>query len=413
MSEKTTHRADLSALRINREADEQKAAGNTRHRIAVIAVTVVLGLVLAIYLLATNLNSDPSLRVGVVSSVYPTQTDAILTASGYVVAQTQAAVASKGTGRLEYLGVEEGDAVRKAEIIARLEHSDVDAALEQARANLGMALASLEQDKANFHEAELHYQRQRDLLEKGLISGSEYDIAEARFKSAKAAVASGKARIDLANAGIVSAEVEVENTKIRAPFDGTVLTKNADIGEIVAPFSASSSSRGAVVTMADMNSLEVEADVSESNIQRVRIGQAFEIILDAFPSVKYPGYVHKVVPTADRAKATVLTKIRFKQLDQKVLPEMSAKVNFLSRALQENEESSRTVTAVAKSAIVTRKGRDVVFLVRDHSVTEIPISFGKEFGGQVEVLDGLSVGDKVVLNPPEELESGTTIKMVQ
>jgi len=245
---------------------------------------------------------------------------------------------------------------------------------------------------------------------RGLISKSEYDIAEARFKSADAGVAAGKVQVELSKAAVVSADINVDNTKIRAPFSGTVLTKNADIGEMVAPFAASSNSRSAVVTLADMSSLEVEADVSESNIQRVRAGQSCEIILDAFPEIRYPGYVHKIVPTADRAKATVLTKIRFEKLDEKVLPEMSAKVNFLSKSLEGNDES-QPFTAVPKKAILKRNGMDVVFWVRGGSVTETPVSTGRAFGGQIEILSGVSNGDKVVLNPSEDLKSGMMINI--
>ncbi|MFQ5770982.1 MAG: efflux RND transporter periplasmic adaptor subunit, partial [bacterium] len=242
-------------------------------------------------------------------------------------------------------------------------------------------------------------------------SESDYDIAEARYKSAEAAVAAAKAQIELAQATVVAAEVDVENTNIRAPFDGTVLTKNADIGEMVAPFAASSNSRGAVVTIADMNSLEVEADVSESNIHKVRPGQYCEIILDAFPNHRYPGFVHKIVPTADRAKATVLTKIRFSERDEKVLPEMSAKVNFLARTLKENDHDLAPRTAVSKSAIITRNGEKVVFVVRDNVLIETPISTGKEFGGLIEIIRGVSNGDTVVLNPTDDFSSGLKIKV--
>ena len=180
---------------------------------------------------------------------------------------------------------------------------------------------------------------------------------------------------------------------------------------MVAPFAASSNSRGAVVTVADMNSLEVEADVSESSIQRVEVGQSCEIVLDAFPNQRYPAYVHKIIPTADRAKATVLTKIRFKQPDAKVLPEMSAKVNFLSSKASEQDDNMEPFTGVPKSAILKRDGQEVVFLVRQESVVEMPISVGRQIGGQVEVLAGLSVGDRVVLRPTEDLRSGMKIKI--
>jgi RND family efflux transporter MFP subunit len=411
MSHKKTETADLSALRIDRELAEDNGSSSNSSRKVYIFLAAAILVSFAAYFWLTPGDTNQIVQTWTVAKVYPNQADAILTASGYIVAQRQAAIASKGTGRLEFLAVEEGDAVKAGAIIAQLEHADVDAALAQANANVAVAAATLEQTKANLQEAVLNFKRQENLLKKNLISGSEYDIAEARFRSAEATVAASDAQVDLAKAALVSAEVDVENTNIRAPFDGTVLTKNADIGEMVAPFAASSNSRGAVVTIADMSSLEVEADVSESNIQRVRAGQPCEIILDAFPTERYQGYVHKIVPTADRAKATVLTKIRFRERDEKVLPEMSAKVNFLSGATMESDATNEPFTGVPKAAVVSREGRDVVFLVRSVSVTEVPISVGRQIGGQVEVLDGVSEGDQVVLNPSADLKSGAKVRI--
>lgn len=412
MAEKRTEHADLSALRIDRENDFQDNRASSKNKFVLVAAILAV-MAIATYFTFSKMKAAPVVSVAEVTMVSPSLTDAVLTASGYVVAQRQAAIASKGTGRLEYLGVEEGDVVRKGEIIARLEHTDVDAALNQARANLEMAEAALKQNQAQLKESELHFNRQKDLLAKGLISDAEYDIAEARYNNNLAAVNWAEAQVELAKAAVVAAEVNVENTNIRAPFDGTVLTKNADIGEMVAPFAASSNSRGAVVTIADMTSLEVEADVSESNIQKVQPGQPCEIILDAFPGERYPGYVHKIVPTADRAKATVLTKIRFKQLDEKVLPEMSAKVNFLTRPLEETNGSLRPFTGVLKAAVASRDDGPVVFVVRNNEVVETPVTLGRELGGYAEVLSGLSAGEQVVLNPSADLNSGSRVKVGQ
>ena len=222
----------------------------------------------------------------------------MLTASGYIVAQRKAAVASKGSGKLVYLGVVEGDRVKKNQIIARLEDSDVHASLEQAKANLRI-------NEADLKDAQQSLKRQKDLLEKGLANQADYDAAEARQLRVIANIEMAKALVD-------GAEVALEYTLIRAPFDGTVLAKNADIGEMVVPMAASVGSKSAVVTIADMTSLQVEADVSESNIENVKPDQPCEITLDAYPEVRYQGYVAKIVPTADRAKATVLVKVAFK-----------------------------------------------------------------------------------------------------
>ncbi|MEK9138633.1 MAG: efflux RND transporter periplasmic adaptor subunit, partial [Bacteroidota bacterium] len=253
-------------------------------------------------------------------------------------------------------------------------------------------------------DAERTLERQQKLYSSGLTSKAELDAAEARYRRVQAS-------IKAAEATVTSAEVTLENTRIRAPFDGTVLTKNADIGEVVAPFGAASNSRGAVVTMADMSSLEVETDVSESNITRVKIEQPCEIVLDAYPEVRYQGYVNKIVPTADRAKATVLTKVRFKEKDERVLPEMSAKVTFLSKELDKATATASPKLTVPISAVVNRDGADVVLLVRDGVLTEMPVKTGERIGVRIEIREGVMQGDQVVARPDPTLSTGSKIKV--
>ncbi|WDT76583.1 MAG: efflux RND transporter periplasmic adaptor subunit [Candidatus Manganitrophus sp.] len=350
-----------------------------------------------------------SVEVTTVSSLDPSQSVPFLNASGYVVAQRRAAVASKGTGRLVELRVREGDLVKKGELIGRLESDDMEAALARARANLNVARSAYDQAKAALDNATSDYERKKSLLEEGLVPRADFDAAEAQYRGAKAALASAAAGVKAAEAAVRSAEVEVENTVIRAPFDGTVLTKNAEVGEVVAPFGSSTQAKAAVVTMADMSSLQVEADVSESNIEKVRVGQAAEIALDAYPETKYEGVVQTVVPTADRAKATVLTKIRFLNLDDRVLPEMSAKVAFL--ADPKADRGGAPIVTVNPGAIVTREDRKVAFRIREEHVEMIPVETGGSFGSQVEVKQGLKPGDRVVLNPPENLAPGDRVQV--
>jgi RND family efflux transporter MFP subunit len=218
------------------------------------------------------------------------------------------------------------------------------------------------------------------------------------------------ASIAVSQAGLKAAEVQVENTLIRAPFDGTILTKNADVGEVVSPFSAGATSRVAVVTIADMNSLEVEADVSESNIEKISFNQPCEITLDAYPDQRYRGFVNKIVPTADRSKATVMTKIKFLDKDNRVLPEMSAKVNFLSSPIIDKVQAQPKL-AVMASAVINRDGNKVVFLLSKDEVVKVIVETGVQMGGMVEIKKGLSAGDKVVLSPSEKLDAGKKIKI--
>jgi len=388
---------DLSKLRIQHEdAAPVRQRGPKRLRTFIVigaGLVVVAALVIA---LESSLAPAEEVETTTVTYVFPSQANAVLTASGYVVAQREASIASKATGRLVYLGFEEGDSVKKGDIIARIESADVEAAREQAR-------ATLEQNKTALVDAQRSYERAKQLLESKLISQADYDAAKARYDGVVASIAVGEAAVK-------AAEVQVENTRIRAPFDGTILTKNADVGEVVAPFGAGASSKVAVVTIADMSSLEVEADVSESNIERVTAGQPCEIVLDAYPTQRYRGYVHKIVPTADRAKATVLTKIRFSEIDRRVLPEMSAKVQFLSKAVPQDSSSAPTL-AVAASAVVIHDGKKAVFRVSDETVTEVPVTVGRTIGNSVEIIQGLSANEKVVLHPPDNLKTGSKIKL--
>ncbi|MGZ9143833.1 MAG: efflux RND transporter periplasmic adaptor subunit, partial [Candidatus Binatia bacterium] len=194
-----------------------------------------------------------------------------------------------------------------------------------------------------------------------------------------------------------------------APFDGTVLKKNADVGEIVAPLAGAASSRAAVVTIADMSSLEVDADVSEANITRVSAEQPCEITLDAYPQQRYPGYVTKIVPTADRAKATVLVKIKFRQYDQKVLPEMSAKIAFLPAGTGSSAAETKALLTVPAAAVATRNGRSVVYQIRDEHAVEVPVTVGQKLAGLVEVQSGLKDGDKVIGKVDDQLKDGAKV----
>jgi len=326
----------------------------------------------------------------------PSQANAVLTASGYVVARRKAAVASKGTGTLVFLGVDEGDRVKKGQVIARLQDSDVAAALQRSRANLRVAQADLT-------EAHRSEERMRILLKEGAVAQAEYDAAEARYQRVIAT-------IDVARAAVREAQVAVENTRIVAPFDGTVLKKNADVGEIVAPLAGAASSKAAVVTIADMASLEVEADVSEANITRVSAAQNCEIALDAYPQQRYPGYVSKIVPTADRAKATVLVKIRFREYDQRVLPEMSAKVTFLAAGSPANTESKPVLTVPA-AAVATRNGQQVVFQIKEDRAIEVAVTIGEKLGGLWEIKSGLKDGDKVIAKVDEQIKTGAKVTL--
>jgi HlyD family secretion protein len=390
---------DLAALRIDRSSQGVGGKPGRNRSLRKIALwAVAIGVLAVAFLLLKNFLKPPvEVQLATASLTSPAQANAVLTASGYVVARRKAAVASKGTGTLVFLGVEEGDKVKKGQVVARLDDSDVVATLQRARENLRVAEAEL-------NDAKQSLERQRVLLQKDMVARADYDVAEARYKRVVAS-------IDAAKFGVKEAEVAVQNTRIVAPFDGTVLKKNADVGEIVAPLAGAASSRAAVVTIADMSSLEVEADVSEANITRVSPDQNCEITLDAYPQQRYPGFVTKIVPTADRAKATVLVKIKFKKYDQRVLPEMGAKITFLAAGSPDTEISGDLVLTVPATAVAGRDGRSVVFQVKDDRAVEIPVVVGQRLGSLIEIKQGLKEGDKIIGTIDKKLAADSRVSI--
>ena len=397
---------DLSQLRIDRSAAPLARRRGRYGKWLILAVVLALSVAAYFYMRG---RAAVAVEVAVVAQAYPSQAHTLLNATGYVVAQRKAAVASKATGRLEWLGVREGSVVREGEVLARLENKDMMATLQQAQANVSLTRANLEQGEAEFRDAQRALERSSDLLMKNFVSAAAHDVAIARHEKARATIQGLKASIAVAQANVRSAQVGVDQTLIRAPFDGVVLTKNANVGDVITPFSSASGSQAAVVTMADMTTLEVEADVSEASVGKVKIEQPCEIQLDALPGERFRGRVTRTVPTVDRAKATVNVKVRFVDTDVRILPEMSAKVAFLSKEMPEGERAPRTV--VTPSAVVDRAGRKAVYVVRDGKAVEAAIQTGASYGEWVEVKQGLKPGDKVVLHPPERLHDGAAVSV--
>ena len=400
---------NLQSLRLDRGDRALQYSRSRRRRTLIIFSLIFIVAGLALWWFFTGSLWGPKVQVAPVIKIYPSQAVTLLNASGYVVAQRKASVSSKSTGRLSYLGVEEGSRVKKGEIIARLENEDLAAVRDRAAANLNAARATLGQAQAELTDARLNYQRLQQLLAQNLISRQDHDAAEARYQKAVAGVANARANINSAAAALDEAQTAVEYSLIRAPFDGVVLTKNAEVGEVVAPFGAAVNARAAVATMADMSSLMVEADVAESNINLVKLGQPCEILLDALPGVRFPGKVHMIVPTADRSKATIMVKVVFDSLEPRILPEMSAKVAFLSRPLKSNEAQPRLV--VNPKALLPKNGKLLAFVLKDQKVQAVPVEVGPKLGDLVEVLGGLQEGDKVVLQPPANLRSGDRVQV--
>jgi RND family efflux transporter MFP subunit len=398
---------ELSKLRI----DKQHTAKSPVRKKVVVPLVLCFVVVALVAALFSRGIFTPTVEVenATVSLVYPSQTFTLLNASGYVVAQRKAAVASKATGRLEWLGVEEGSKVRSGDILARLENRDVTASRDQASAALATSRSTLDEAKAELQDATLNYARQKDLSGQGITARADFDAAEARYHRALAAVSGANSAIKGAEAALRGGEVALEYTLIRAPFDGVVLTKNADVGDIVTPLGAAANAKAAVVTLADMDSLMVESDVSEANLEKVQVGRPCEILLDAFPDIRFRGMVHSIVPTADRSKATVMVKVRFVDKDRRILPEMSAKVAFLERTVSPAEQKART--ALNPVAVSTINGVTTVFKVVGERAVRTPVRLGSKLGEMQEILSGVKSGDKIVLKPLEKLTDNCRVKV--
>jgi RND family efflux transporter MFP subunit len=406
--------APLSQLRIDRSAGSPQRKRRWGR-------WLVLALLVAAALAFAFVPRKIEVQTTSVLTSYPSQQYAQLTASGYVVAQRRAAVASKATGRLLELRVREGSVVRAGDLIARLDASDVRASIVAAQAGQRQAEAAVRQAEAALRQAQIEQanaaaelKRSEALLAQGFVSPQALETVRTRAEVAQAAVVSAQAGIVTAQAAVsqAAAQVSVQKvnadfTEIRAPFDGVVLVKNANVGDIITPFSSAAGTQGAVVTMADMSTLEVEADVSESNLAKAAIGKPVEITLDALPDTRFRGSVVGIVPTVDRAKATVMTKIRFDKLDPRILPEMSAKVTILSQPATDADQ--KAVLAVNPQAIVERGDRKIVLRLKDDTVEAVDVTPGRRIGDSVEVSGALKSGEKLVLSPPDKVQPGVKV----
>ena len=400
---------DLSQLKIDKSQAAFRPSRRRRPFYALLFLLLV-GAAAVLYLNGFITPATP-VEVAVVSQVYPSQNLSLLNASGYVVAQRKAAVASKITGRLIALMVEEGSHVQEGQVIARLESEDAAAARDQAEANLKVLHFNLEQAKAELNEATLAFRRSKQLFAEQLVSQADYDVADARYRRAQATVAAAEASIKAGQAALQSTKVTLDYAQIRAPFEAVVLTKDADVGDIVTPLGAATNAKAAVVTIADLRSLEVEADVSETNLGLVKVEQPCEIRLDALPDVRFRGMVHAIVPTVDRSKATILVKVRFLDRDPRILPQMSAKVSFLSRPL--TPEDQKPILAVNRSALFNRDGVNLLFLIQEERIVETPVRLGAQLGDLIEIRGAVKPGEKVVIRPSSRLKAGSKIKVVQ
>ena len=335
---------------------------------------------------------------------------AILNASGYVTARRRATVSSKITGKVVEVNVEEGMAVREGQVLARLDDST-------AKATLALALARAESARKAVHESEVHLAQARltlnrvsELRKKGIATAADVDGAQADVDGTEARIAALLEQVNVAEQQVALERTEVDNTIIRAPFAGVAISKDAQPGEMVSPVSGGGGfTRTGICTIVDMRSLEIEVDVNESYINRVRPAQEVSAVLDAYPDWQIPSHVITTVPAADRQKATVLVRIGFNQLDPRILPDMGVKVTFLREADQSPDPIARATALVPRAAVVPSDGNTFVFVIRGDVVERRAVKIGGADGDRVEILAGLSAGDRVVLSPPPDLIDGAKV----
>ena len=407
-----TLKDDLASLRI----DAHARAGEQRSR-SWIYVLLVLLLIAGAggWFWSQRMQAIPvrTAAVSVRSTGAGQSAGAVLNASGYVVARRRATVSSKVTGKVLDVFVEEGKAIRKGQVLARLDDSQIRASLAVAQAQLIASQRGAAEDEARLKQAELNLDRRARLIKEGVVGKAEVDDAQGDVDSLKARIAVARQQVQVAEAQVAARQTDLTDMVVRAPFDGIAISKDAQPGEMISPVSAGGGfTRTGICTIVDMSSLEVEVDVSETYINRVHGGQKIEAVLDAYPDWKIAAHVITTIPSADRQKATVKVRIGFDQLDPRILPDMGVKVSFLREAEPASAGASAAPrTVVPKAAIRKVDGRTVVFVVKEDRVERRAISAGNENGDQVEVLSGVSAGERVVLEPPAAMKDGDKIKV--
>lgn len=350
-------------------------------------------------------------KVDVVSVVLqcPYQSYTRYSATGTVVAKRRADVPAKVAGQLVELAVEEGGLVEKGQVIARLESADAAARKEQAEARHRLAIANLEQARVDLAEERFNLARYKKLFEMGSVSRSEYKSAEAGHRKAVSVLDAAEALVKAEAAALKSAEIALDNIQVRVPFGGMVLKFNADIGDMVAPPGPAGSTDSSIATIADVSVLTVEVEVPESVTGDVRQGQSCVIDLDSLPDVHFTGEVDAAPLTGERGQTRSLVKVRIIESDPRIRPDMAARVSFLSRPLSAGDDVPRIL--IHSSVIVADQGAPAVYLVRDERAVLRSVCIGARFHDRVEILGGVSVGDRLIANPPKGIKNGSRLAL--
>ena len=394
-------KASLDSLRIERREEPR-----SRPLLWAIVALVLAGVAIAAWALARPRAAE--VKTASVVERRSAGGATVLNASGYVTARRQATVSSKVTGKVVEVRIEEGMAVAEGDVLARLDASRTDAELRLAEAQATAAGSALEELRVRIAEAQLDLDRAKQLLERSVGSQMDFDRARAQLDALRARYAAERDRFTVAQREVGLRRQDIDDLVIRAPFAGVVVSKNAQPGEMISPMSAGGGfTRTGIGTIVDMTSLEVEVDVNEAYITRVRAGQPVEIVLDAYPDWKIPGHVIAIVTAADRQKATVRVRLGFDRIDPRILPDMGAKVAFRGQS----EGEAPVERTIPRAALVRQGDRDTVFVVRDGTVERRAITVGGASGEEARVLAGLSTGERVVVSPPADLADGAKVRI--
>lgn len=397
---------DLADLRIDRSAPHR---GGRRLLIVAAAALVVIA-VLAVLLVG---GSTPiTIEVAVARPADAAGSSTILNASGYVEPRRKSTVAAKITGRVSEVLVDEGMAVVEGQVLARLDDSDARRRYEAIGAERDVARAAIDELEVNLGDAERTLRRIRELHADGVASIQDLDTATAGVDALRARLRVARSSLEAAEAQLAVAAQDLENYTIRAPFAGIAVSKDAQPGEMVSPVSAGGGfTRTGISTIVDMTSLEIEVDVNESHIAKVYPGQPAEAVLDAYPEWRIPATVRTVIPTADRQKATVKVRLGFDELDPRILPDMGVKVAFREPAADASAPLAKSV--VPQAAVAADGDRQVVFVVNDGAVERRAVTAGRNLGSDVEIMAGVSPGERLAVTGLEQLSEGMRVNVKQ
>jgi RND family efflux transporter MFP subunit len=376
----------------------------------IVAIVVVILAAAAVAAFALRSRAVPVETATAVALSSAGNDAAVLQATGYVVARREATVSAQITGTLVAVNVEEGEHVKKGQVLARLDDTQFVDQLNAAKAQYAATQAQVAQARATLQQAREDAKRMNAVVDKGYVSRQSAQQANTQVVTDRAAWNVAVRQAEAAAANVKLAQVNEDYTIVRAPFDGVVTDKAAQIGEIVSPLSAGGGfTRTGVATIVDMNSLEVDVDVNEAYISRVKPGMPVQAVLDAYPDWKIPAHVIAIIPSADRSKATVKVRIALDNKDPRILPEMGVRVSFLEK--QGHGQKPLPGVLVPKSAVVQRGGNDVVFVVTDSHAKQTPVKTGGDFSDMKQILAGVDAGSEVVKAPPADLKDGEKVQV--